>query len=184
MKIEILGDFLYFILFLFFANLHNLYQIIPILAQETLLNFKNILEQEFLTVNPRFKARIHSTKKILVGTYSLLPLKGVLSRLLELRWPRIGVWPEVLHGRSKTGFWNTTRISCSEMGSLTVWPSGEARFEAGTKAEFTKTSINAGSTGWRGVVLSQICLEKKKKLEGITSLKILFKKMTYSDVNL
>ena len=85
MKIETLGDFLYFILFLLIANLHNLYQIIPILAQETLLNFKNILEQEFLTVNPRFKARIHSTKKILVGTYSLLPLKGVLSRLLELR---------------------------------------------------------------------------------------------------
>ena len=116
------------------------------------------------------------------------------------------------------------RISCSEIGSFTFWPSGEALYrergknkqldyysfpdsllylsgsgakklikrnkinfteilthyvisvnqvyflrhifyllDAGTKAEFTKTSIKAGRTGCRGVVLSQICLKNMKK---------------------
>ena len=52
---------------------------------------------------------------------------GVPSRDLpeEPRYPRIGVWPDILAGSSKTGFWKTTRISCSLIGSFTVW-SGEA----------------------------------------------------------
>ena len=35
---------------------------------------------------------------------------GVLSRDLPeepLLWPRMGVWPDILAGSSKTGFWNT-----------------------------------------------------------------------------
>ncbi len=53
---------------------------------------------------------------------------------------------------------NTSLTSASVMGSL-VW-SETPREDAGTKIEFTNTSIKAGRTGWRGVTEAQICLQK------------------------
>ena len=69
------------------------------------------------------------------------------------------------------GFLKTSRISASERGSLVcsldqvdpAWPEDdpdpEDLEEAGTKTELTKTSIRAGTTGWRGVEAAATCLK-------------------------
>ena len=50
-------------------------------------------------------------------------------------------------------------ISSSAIGSFS-WSPDPTRLEAGTRTELTKTSTTVAMTGWTGMLLSQICLER------------------------
>lgn len=58
-----------------------------------------------------------------------------------------------------------------EKGMLT-WSPDPTLVDTGTRMELTKTSMTVGMTGWTGVVLSQICLKRKKEIK-ITFYEIL-----------